>query len=63
MYIFDPRSAIPLAIQTNVLQNSSFLGANFQPNMKGLTLKNKKDSITMAKLFYMNNKQVLMQLY
>jgi hypothetical protein len=58
VYIFDPRSAIPLAVQTNVLQNSSFLAASFQPNMKGLTVQNKKSNVTMAGLFYMNNKQV-----
>ena len=58
VYMFDPRSAIPLAVQTNVLRNSSFLAATFQPNMKGLKIKNKKDIVTTAKLFYMNNRQV-----
>jgi hypothetical protein len=58
VYFFDPRSAIPLAVQTNVLQNSDFLAANFQPNMKGLSVRNNKDNVTMAKLFYMNNEQV-----
>ena len=57
--MFDPRSAIPVGVQTNVLQNSEFLTANFQPNMKGLTVRNKKENVSMAKLFYMNNKQVL----
>ncbi|CAB3987441.1 WD repeat-containing 75 [Paramuricea clavata] len=59
LYIFDPHSAIPLAVQTNVLQNSSFLAGSFQPNMKGLTVQNKKSNVTMAGLFYMNSKQVL----
>ena len=59
VYMFDPRSAIPAAVQTNVLQNSEFLTANFQLNMRGLTVRNKKDDVIMAKLFYMNNKQVL----
>ncbi|XP_028415073.1 WD repeat-containing protein 75-like [Dendronephthya gigantea] len=59
LYMFDPRSAIPIAIQTNVLRNSTFLAAGFQPNTRGLTVQNKNDDITMARLFYMNDKQVL----
>ena len=56
--MFDPRSAIPLAVQTNVVRSSNYLAACFQPNMKGLTIQNKKDDVTMARLFYMDSNQV-----
>lgn len=58
VYIFDPRSAIPLAVQTNVVRSSNFLAASFQPNMKGLTVQNKADDVTMSRLFYMDSNQV-----
>ena len=56
--MFNPRSAIPIAIQSNVLRNSTFLAASFHPNMKGLTVRGKNGDITMARLFYMNDSQV-----
>ena len=43
----------------DVIKDSQFLAAAFQLNARGLTVPNKNDKITMAKLFYMSKKQVL----
>ncbi|XP_046846003.1 WD repeat-containing protein 75-like [Xenia sp. Carnegie-2017] len=59
VYIFDARSVIPLAIEMDVIKDSQFLAAAFQLNTRGLTVPNKNDNITMAKLFYMSKKQIL----
>ena len=58
VYIFDPRSPVPVTIHCNALRNAYLSTAGFQPNMKGLTVRTNKCNITMARLFYMNTKQV-----